>query len=67
MTLFEQIDLIGDGTHRIRVWKWSQNDDFLGITMINERRVKTEDEIDPKFWEILPQIRTNGNPSRSDS
>ena len=67
MTLFEQIDLIGDGTHRIRVWKWSENDTFLGITMINERRVKTQDEIDPKFWERLPEIRTNGQASRSDS
>jgi len=67
MTLFEQIDLIGDDTHRIRVWKWSENDNFLGITMIEERRVKTEAEIDPEFWKRLPQIRTNGQASRSDS
>ena len=67
MTLFEQIDLIGNDDHRIRVWKWSEGDTFNGITMINERKVKTEDEIDPKFWEELPQKRTNGQASRSDS
>jgi len=67
MTLFEQIDLIGDDDHRIRVWKWSENDDFHGITMIEERKVATQEEIDPAFWERLPEIRTNGQASRSDS
>ena len=64
--LYELIDLIGDGTHRIRVWKWAQGDEFQGLTMIEERRVATQEEIDPQFWESLPQIRTNGQPSRSD-
>ncbi len=65
--LFEQIDLIGNEDHRIRVWKWADNDTFNGITMIEERKVKTEDEIDPQFWEDLPNRRTNGQASRSDS
>lgn len=64
--LYEMIDLIGDGTHRIRVWKWSQGDEFQGLTMIEERRVATQDEIDPSFWERLPELRTNGQDSRSD-
>ena len=63
--LFEMIDLIGDGTHRIRNWRWSEGDEFQGITMIEERRVATQEEIDPKFWEELPKLRTTG-PSRSD-
>jgi len=63
--LFEMIDLIGDGTHRVRNWRWTQNDEFQGITMIEERRIHTMDEIDPDFWEQLPQRRTTG-PSRSD-
>ena len=63
--LFEMIDLIGDGTHRIRVWKWSAGDEFQGITMIEERKVASESEIDPKFWIDLPSIRSTG-PSRSD-
>ncbi len=63
--LFEMIDLIGDGTHRIRVWKWSENDDFQGITMIEERQTAKMHEIDPRFWEELPNLRTTG-PSRSD-
>jgi len=67
MTLFEQIDLIGNDDHRIRVWKWSEGDTFNGITMIDERKVKTEEEIDPQFWIDLPTKRTNGQASRSDS
>lgn len=63
--LFEMIDLIGDGTHRVRNWRWTLGDEFQGITMIEERRVMTMDEIDPGFWERLPQLRTTG-PSRSD-
>ena len=65
--LFEQIDLIGNDDHRIRVWKWSEGDTFNGVTMIEERKTATQDEIDPKFWEELPQKRTNGQASRSDS
>lgn len=65
--LFENIDLIGpDDKHRIRVWKWSEGDEFQGITMISERQVKTEEEIDPQFWIDLPSRMTNGQPSRSD-
>ena len=67
MTLFEQIDLIGNDDHRIRVWKWSENDTFNGITMIEERKVAEEADIDPQFWETLPERRTNGQASRSDS
>ncbi len=66
MTLFEQIDLIGNDDHRIRVWKWSENDTFNGVTMIEERKIATQEEIDPQFWEDLPNIRTNGQESRSD-
>lgn len=64
--LYEMIDLIGNGDHRIRVWKWAQNDDFHGLTMIEERQVAKQEDIDPDFWERLPEIRTNGQPSRSD-
>jgi hypothetical protein len=39
---------------------------FQGLTMIDERRVKTMDEIDPQFWIDLPGKRTLG-PSRSDT
>ena len=63
-SLYEMIDLIGDGTHRIRVWKWSEYDQFLGITMIEERRIATQEEIAPDFWERLPEMRSKGN-SRS--
>ncbi len=65
--LYEIIDLIGPKEeHRIRVWKWSQNDEFQGLTMIDERKVKTVEEIDPAFWANLPNTRTNGQASRSD-
>lgn|GEM_PF-301831 len=67
LTLFEQIDLIGNDDHRIRVWKWSEGDTFNGITMINERKIGGQEDIDPAFWERLPDIRTNGKASRSDS
>ncbi len=67
MTLFEQIDLIGNDDHRIRVWKWSDNDKFNGVTMIEERKVCGQDGIDPQFWVDLPKMRTNGQESRSDN
>ena len=63
--LFEMIDLIGDGTHRVRNWRWTEGDEFQGITMIEERRVSTMEEIEADFWEKLPTRRTMG-PSRSD-
>jgi hypothetical protein len=63
--LFEMIDLIGDGTHRVRNWRWTLGDEFQGITMIEERKVATMDQIDPQFWLDLPGLRTTG-PSRSD-
>jgi Domain of unknown function (DUF3598) len=63
--LFEMIDLIGDGTHRVRNWRWTEGDEFQGITMIEERQVKKMEEIDPQFWTDLPNKRTMG-PSRSD-
>lgn len=63
--LFEMIDLIGDGTHRVRNWRWTTDDTFEGITMIEERKVKTQEEIDPQFWIDLPNMKTTG-PSRSD-
>ena len=63
--LFEMIDLIGDGNHRVRNWRWTENDEFQGLTMIDERRVATAGEIDPTFWENTAARRTLG-PSRSD-
>ena len=63
--LFEMIDLIGDGTHRVRNWRWTENDEFQGLTMIDERKVKTQEEIDPAFWVDLASRRTL-TPSRSD-
>jgi len=66
--LYELIDLIGpDKKHRIRVWKWSQGDEFQGLTMIDEHKLADESEIDPQFWIDLPNNRTNGQPSRSDN
>jgi hypothetical protein len=64
--LFEMIDLIGDGTHRIRNWRWSEGDEFQGITMIEERKVATQEEIPASFWEELPNKRFKG-VSRSDA
>lgn len=58
--LYEMIDLIGDDTHRIRNWRWAQGDEFQGITMIEERRVKTMEEIDPAFWIDTASRRTTG-------
>jgi hypothetical protein len=63
--LFEMIDLIGDGTHRVRNWRWTEGDEFQGITMINERKVASQEEIPASFWEELPQKRFTGI-SRSD-
>ncbi|MBK7633728.1 MAG: DUF3598 family protein [Saprospiraceae bacterium] len=63
--LFEMIDLIGDGTHRVRNWRWTEGDEFQGITMINERKVATQDEIPASFWKELPERRFKGQ-SRSD-
>ncbi len=63
--LFEMIDLIGDGTHRIRNWRWTENDEFQGITMIDERRVATQDQIPASFWDELPSKSFKG-VSRSD-
>jgi Domain of unknown function (DUF3598) len=58
--LYEIIDLIGDGKHRIRVWKWSFNDDFEGLTMIDERQVGTTADIPQSFWDSLPARRFMG-------
>jgi hypothetical protein len=58
--LYEIIDLIGDGNHRIRVWKWSFNDEFEGLTMIDERRVGMESDISQSFWDELPKKRFTG-------
>lgn len=63
--LYEMIDLIGDGKHRIRTWKWSFEDTFEGLTMIEERQTATQDQIDPGFWENLAARRFIGK-SRSD-
>ena len=63
--LFEMIDLIGDGTHRIRNWRWTKYDEFEGITMIDERKTAGQDAIPQSFWDELPNNRTIG-PSRAD-
>ena len=63
--LFEMIDLIGDGKHRIRTWKWSLNDEFEGTTMIEERQTGLQEEIPDSFWANLPERRYRG-VSRSD-
>lgn len=63
--LFEMIDLIGDGKHRVRNWRWTEGDEFQGITMIEERQVATQDQIPASFWEELPSRRFKG-VSRSD-
>jgi len=63
--LFEMIDLIGDETYRVRNWRWTEGNEFQGITMINERKVATQEDVDPKFWEELPEKRFRGI-SRSD-
>ena len=63
--LFEMIDLIGDGTHRVRNWRWTEGDEFQGLTMIDERKVAVMEDIDPAFWEELPLKRFQGI-SRSD-
>ncbi len=42
--LYEIITLLGDG-HRMRTWQHSRNGTFEGLTMIEEKRVKTQEEI----------------------
>jgi len=64
--LFEMIDLIGDGTHRVRNWRWTEGDEFQGITMIDERKVASQEEIDPNFWTELSERKFKGQ-SRSDT
>jgi len=64
--LFEMIDLIGDGTHRVRNWRWTEGDVFQGITMIEERKVARQEDIPESFWEELPARRFKGQ-SRSDN
>ena len=63
--LFEMIDLIGDGTHRVRNWRWTQDDEFEGLTMIDERKTATQEQIPVEFWVDLASRRTLGG-SRSD-
>lgn len=63
--IFEMIDLIGDGSHRVRNWRWTIDDDFLGITMIDERRIAAQNEIPQSFWDRLPAMRTVSGPLRS--
>lgn len=61
--LFEMIDLIGDGTHRVRSWRWTLYNEFKGVTMIDERRTATQDEIPESFWSTPPPIK--GSEDRS--
>ena len=64
--LYEMIDLIGEAEkHRIRVWKWSFNDEFEGLTMIEERKTAEVADISPSFWENLAERRFMGE-SRSN-
>jgi hypothetical protein len=63
--LFEMIDLIGDGTHRVRNWRWTMNDEFQGLTMIDERKVANQEDIPDVFWAELPS-KTFKGVSRSD-
>jgi hypothetical protein len=63
--LYEIIDLIGDGKHRIRVWKWAYKDEFEGLTMIDERKVGEPADIPQSFWDELPNKRFRGE-SRSN-
>ena len=63
--LYEMIDLIGNGEHRIRVWKWAYNDTFEGLTMIEERRVGLEKDIPATFWAESASKRFMGE-SRSN-
>lgn len=58
--LYELIDLIGDNKHRIRVWKWSYNDIFEGLTMIDERKVAEVHEIPESFWSEAAKNRFTG-------
>lgn len=59
--LYEMIDLIGEKEDvRIRTWKWSYYDKFEGLTMIHEKKVGNVNDIDPNFWEELPQKRFTG-------
>jgi hypothetical protein len=49
--LYEIIDLIGEQKkHRIRVWKWSCNDTFEGLTMIDEHKTGEPSDIPDSFW-----------------
>jgi hypothetical protein len=55
------IDLIGaEKKHRIRTWKWSLNDEFQGLTMIDERQTAIQSEIPESFYENLASRRFMG-------
>ncbi|MCS6967943.1 MAG: DUF3598 family protein [Cytophagales bacterium] len=43
--LYELINLLEPG-HRMRVWQWSRNGQFEGLTMIEERQVTTQEQTD---------------------
>jgi hypothetical protein len=59
--LYEMIDLIGpEEKHRIRVWKWSYFDTFEGLTMIEERKTATQEEIPDDFWASAGEKRFKG-------
>ena len=59
--LYEMIDLIGEAKkHRIRTWKWSFEDTFEGLTMIDERQTAIQSEIPESFYENLSSRRFMG-------
>jgi hypothetical protein len=59
--LYEMIDLIGEEKkHRIRTWKWSFENTFEGLTMIDEHQTAIQSEIPESFYDNLASRRFMG-------
>ena len=54
--LFEMITLINPG-HRMRVWQFSQDDEFQGLMMIEEWQIAKEEEVDPVHFQTKSYIK----------
>ncbi len=56
--LFEIITLLGDG-HRMRTWQHSRDGVFEGLTMIEERRVATQDTIPDAHYQQESYVKVS--------
>jgi len=54
--LYEMITLIEEG-HRMRVWQFSQNGEFQGLMMIEERKVADQSKIPMSHYEQKSYVK----------